>query len=583
MNCKNIYISFATIAFASLALLFSCSKYDNPGPNFEEYELPPDTVVQRKVLLISIDGAVGKEMKEIMPETIKSLIPNSKYSFRAIAGENTGDAPTWTSLMVGQTSATHHISNEDYLPEQGEDEHAELVYPTSFINRIEKLTPEKKTYAISQSTGLANVLLLDADESALAANDEDAKNKAVDYLKNRNVDIMVLQLTDVIKAGVNSSFSASSPEYVAAVKKDDQYVGEIINALKARANYKYEDWLIILTSNHGGTGNTYGGSSFQERNSFTLYHNPNFASSELNGEMITPVNFYGFDGSETNSPTEGVRARNANIGTTEDDYNPAKTKQLTIAAKIKINKNKARGDYYFDVPPFLSKTNARTGQTPGWSFFRNGNGVSFFTADGSVKNEMKVDNISRNGEWAHITGVIYQEGENVVSKFYVNGVLSGTQSNKMDITKVLSPSALTFGFQGSTFFNQYVDFYMCDVMIFNKSLEETEVRALANKMGIAESDSYYANLKGYWPMQDNDKSGKFKNAISGKPDITLQGKYSYKVSANTLPFVDANKSILFQDIDIAPQVYYWMGVKTQDTWKLEGSVFLNKFEVEFLK
>lgn len=144
MNCKNIYISFATIAFASLALLFSCSKYDNPGPNFEEYELPPDTVVQRKVLLISIDGTVGKELKEIMPETIKSLIPNSKYSFRAIVGENTGDAPTWTSLMVGQTSATHHISNDDYLPEQGEDEHAELVYPTSFINRIEKLTPEKK-------------------------------------------------------------------------------------------------------------------------------------------------------------------------------------------------------------------------------------------------------------------------------------------------------------------------------------------------------------------------------------------------------------------------------------------------------
>jgi len=575
---RNFRKRLSIILLAAISLS-SCTKYNNPEPKFEEYEQEVEKTVKRKVLLISIDGLVGQELKKNVPTNIAALMKSSKYSFDALTDVNTSDPASWATMVTGYTSAKHHIENENYLPSaNSEDPHGEVNFVPSVIYRLEDKQPSLRTSVIVQDEGLANILLMDADDNVLANSDEKVKEEAVSLFSKTAPDLSVVQFKDVLRAGVESGFSADAAEYSAAIERVDAYIGDIVNTLKARENYEYEDWLIIINSTHGGVGKSYGGSTFQERNIFSLYYQKDFKQEELVPEIIVSPHFYGYDGTES-GPKEGVRARNTTAATGEENYNVAKTGKITIEAKIKVNKN-AAGNWNYIYPPFLSKVANRSGSTAGWSFFRSGNNVAFWCADGSTAIEIAGGPVSINDEWAHITGTIEGIGNSVTAKFYVNGEKVNELTKDMNIANMLSTSPLTFGFQGSVFLGGFIDMHMTDVHIWNTVLSENEIRDNARRMGIEDNHTKYPHLVGFWPMDDGD--GILRNKVQGMPNIPLQGNYQYKVTGNNLPFVDES-AVLVQNIDVATQVFYWLGITPNDNWALEGSVFLSKYELEFLK
>lgn len=571
---KNISLTLLTV----LALT-GCTKYNNPEPKYEEYEQEKDKSIKRKVLVISIDGLVGQEIKKSVPANIAELMKKGKYSFDALTDINTSNAASWATMMTGYSSSKHHIKDDNYLPSANSDDpHGEVNFVPSFIYRLEDKQPSTRTSIIVQEEGLANVLLMDADDNILANSDSKVKDEAITLLSKASPDVCILQFKDVLRAGIESSFSIDEAMYKDAITKVDGYVGEVLSALKSRENYLYEDWLIIINSSHGGLGNSFGGESYQERNIFTLYSQKDFVEQELIPEIIVSPQFYGYDGSES-GPKQGVRARNLTEAIGEVNYNPSKTGQLTIEAKLKTNKN-ASGNWSYIYPPFLSKVSARSGTNPGWSFFRAGNNVSFWCGDGANAIEISGGPVSIDDQWAHITGTIEGSGNSVTAKFYVNGTKVSELTKSMDISKIQSTSPLTFGFQPSVFLGGFLDTHIADVHIWNVVLTENEIRDNSRRMGIAENHSKINNLVGYWLM--NDGGSILVNNVVGMPNIPLQGNYQYKVLGNNLPFVD-EKSVLVQNIDLASQVFYWLGVTPNEGWSLEGTVFLSKYELEFLK
>ena len=58
------------------------------------------------------------------------------------------------------------------------------------------------------------------------------------------------------------------PNYVEAFKGCDHDAIEVIRAIESRTTYDEEDWLIIITSDHGGRGTRHGGQSIMERTTF---------------------------------------------------------------------------------------------------------------------------------------------------------------------------------------------------------------------------------------------------------------------------------------------------------------------------
>ena len=70
--------------------------------------------------------------------------------------------------------------------------------------------------------------------------------------------------------GHDLGFTFNNPKYKEAFKQADTYGYEAIKAIEARETYETEDWLIIVTSDHGGIDTNHGGASIQERMTFAV-------------------------------------------------------------------------------------------------------------------------------------------------------------------------------------------------------------------------------------------------------------------------------------------------------------------------
>ena len=71
-------------------------------------------------------------------------------------------------------------------------------------------------------------------------------------------------------AGHAFGFSTNNPIYNAGYKVNDVLAYKTITAIEERETYETEDWLIIITSDHGGFGTDHGGPSIQERMVFLI-------------------------------------------------------------------------------------------------------------------------------------------------------------------------------------------------------------------------------------------------------------------------------------------------------------------------
>lgn len=300
-NIKKWGLSFASLAIISL-VVSSCTKYDDPAPVYEEYG-EEIRGVQRKVLLVSIDGAVGSEMMKAMPSTITELLKTSKYTWTGLSEAPTYDATTWKSIVTGVSSSKHHILDESptFSPTPDEDNPHDDVkrYPTIF-SRLMDVRSQDETAIITPWADLANNLMVELDTRTVVVNDAAVRDAAIEELKKEDPEFMIVNFRSVLNAGVASGFTIDNPAYLGAINRVDAHLGEIMKALKKRKNYDKEEWLVIITSNHGGKGASYGGSSPEERNIFTIFQYPDFLSEELNADMtirnvdIIPQIFYWF-------------------------------------------------------------------------------------------------------------------------------------------------------------------------------------------------------------------------------------------------------------------------------------------------
>ena len=77
-----------------------------------------------------------------------------------------------------------------------------------------------------------------------------------------------LEYTD--HQGHDTGFTPANPKYVSAFRDAESTGADIIEAVKARETYATEDWLILITTDHGGIGGGHGGPSFEERITFII-------------------------------------------------------------------------------------------------------------------------------------------------------------------------------------------------------------------------------------------------------------------------------------------------------------------------
>ncbi len=108
-------------------------------------------------------------------------------------------------------------------------------------------------------------------EFELRKNNDDIHPGAMEEVTSADcADFVFVIYEDTDSAGHDYGFTYNNPTYKEAFNTMDAYGYEVIKAIEARETYETEDWLIIVTSDHGGIETGHGGPSIQERMTFVV-------------------------------------------------------------------------------------------------------------------------------------------------------------------------------------------------------------------------------------------------------------------------------------------------------------------------
>ena len=232
----------------------------------------------RKVLIIGVDGMRPDAMLAANAPTFDGLIANGAFSATCQAEDITISGPGWSSILCGVHRAKHNVVDNSFAAPNY------TQYP-HFFQRLQE-TCNANTVSIAQWAPINTQISGDrADLSVSGVDGAGVASACVNVLNTSNPDVIFLHFDDVDHAGHAYGFSPAVPQYLAAIEGVDALAGQVLAALQARPTAPSEDWLIIVTSDHGGTiDRTHGRNIPEHRNTGLIIS----GLSSARGTTITP-------------------------------------------------------------------------------------------------------------------------------------------------------------------------------------------------------------------------------------------------------------------------------------------------------
>ncbi|GAA5038854.1 hypothetical protein GCM10011506_37210 [Marivirga lumbricoides] len=256
---------------------------------------------EKKVVFIIVDGIAPDMLKKANTPFLDQIAQEGSYS-EATVGGNTGtysETPTisavgYNSLLTGVWVNKHNVFGNSI-------KNPNYNYPTIF-NLLSKSKPELKTAIFStwldNRTKLVGENLLQTDslqidyafdgfeldeerfphdkERVFIKNiDELVANEATRYIKEESPDLswVYLEFSDDIGHKFGDSHQLDE-----AIAFEDKLIGQIAEAVKYRESIFHEDWLLLITTDHGRTafdGKHHGGQSDRERSTWIITNHQN--------------------------------------------------------------------------------------------------------------------------------------------------------------------------------------------------------------------------------------------------------------------------------------------------------------------
>jgi predicted AlkP superfamily pyrophosphatase or phosphodiesterase len=242
------------------------------------------------VLLIGLDGVRVDILAQATTPTIDSLIAEGIFSDAALTGEPTVSGPSWSSMLIGVWPQKHGVHGNNF------EGNAYEAFP-DFLTRLEHIDSSYSTLAVLDwpplgteasggplvSDGVDAKINLNGDELGYDVADSVTTWVAAELLEESDVDAAFVYLGNIDVVGHETS--SLSDEYRAAIEAADRQVAALVSAIRRRPTYGREDWLILMSTDHGRRDDGgHGGQSVEERTIFYLAAGP----SALRGTVMTP-------------------------------------------------------------------------------------------------------------------------------------------------------------------------------------------------------------------------------------------------------------------------------------------------------
>ena len=246
----------------------------------------PEGKTEKKAIVIGYDGCRADVLTEMQSgnSAIDALLKegasfNLTYcggvKYPEVNTQDTSTAPGWCSILTGKWADEHGITGNDIsktvepktlltsLVEDGFiDSSVFITKWAGHFTRDNSTYLLEKQYCEEKNLPVSFNKLKNDEESFEFTLKEIGKEDCGDFL------FVIYEPTD--STGHKFGFTHNNPGYKNAFVKADGYGLETLNAIKQRATYETEDWLVIITSDHGGIGTGHGGESIQERMTFAV-------------------------------------------------------------------------------------------------------------------------------------------------------------------------------------------------------------------------------------------------------------------------------------------------------------------------
>ncbi len=245
-----------------------------------------------KVLVIGIDGIRVDILAETNTPNIDQLIAEGFFSDEAHTNVRTMSGPGWSSMLIGARTEKHLVDTNNFT---GNDY---ATYP-EFLTRLEQVDSSFNTLAVVDWAPLATtasggplfsdaidqLLFFDGGQEGYHRGDSLSVAAAVNRLESEDVDAAFVYIGDADE--VSHATGTYAPEYRSAIEEADVLVGRLVAAIRSRPTYADEDWLILVSTDHGrDEEGGHGGDSDSERTIFFLAHGP----SVVREPIETPPN-----------------------------------------------------------------------------------------------------------------------------------------------------------------------------------------------------------------------------------------------------------------------------------------------------
>ena len=267
----------------------------------------------KRVLFIGIDGcradAVTTAIERGMAPQLKAISQdkNGLLTLKCYAGGELGkpthqptvSGPGWTSLLTGVWMNQHGVKDNRFIG-------GRMRTYSHFMRRIKEVRPNAFCASFTDWPPIHDFIadgsrdngkdFLDVKFTCVPDSkrhfidnpekDIEVRDEALKTLRTHNPDAMFVYFGQVDEFGhgavdSRANFSPDSTLYLNAISHVDSHVGELIRAMRSRPKFAEEDWLVLITTDHGGRGNNHGGDSEVERNIWLVAHGVNLSRDRL--------------------------------------------------------------------------------------------------------------------------------------------------------------------------------------------------------------------------------------------------------------------------------------------------------------
>jgi predicted AlkP superfamily pyrophosphatase or phosphodiesterase len=220
----------------------------------------------KKVLFLGIDGSRFDAVEKANTPTLKALIDGGCHSPTClILGEryrknDTISGPGWSSILTGVWADKHGVHDNTFagakydqfphffarLKENRRATTVSLVTWEPIHAKVVSAADVSKNFEQKENG------VLDYDRY-----DTQAADEAIKQLSEADPDALFLYFGQVDVAGHGHGFHPTVPQYIEAIERADKLAGRVLAAVTRRKTFPQEDWLVIVTSDHGGKGTSH--------------------------------------------------------------------------------------------------------------------------------------------------------------------------------------------------------------------------------------------------------------------------------------------------------------------------------------